>query len=121
MKFAAIAAAAMITASAASAADFAVAGQTISIGGEVDANYTTGLDTWAMDLTPSAGINAYGVDLTAKTTFNLLDLNTDADMFQGVELEAGYTLGGGLRAYGEIGTDADLEFGDATVGVNFAF
>ena len=46
----------------------------------------------------------------------------EGDVFKGVDFEAGYTIGGtGLRAYGEIGTDADFEFGDATVGVSFAF
>jgi len=46
----------------------------------------------------------------------------EGDVFKGVDFEAGYTIGGtGLRAYGEIGTDADFEFGDATLGVSFAF
>lgn len=103
------------------AADFNVAGQTVSVGGKVDANYDTGTELYAMEFVPKAGINAWGVDFGVETTFDMLQLN-DGDVFQGLDYTAGYTIGDtGLRAYGEISSDADFEFGDATVGVSFSF
>ena len=122
MKIATLTAATLIMASTAvSAMDFTIAGQTLSAGGKADVNYDTGTELWAMDFIPSVGLNAWGTDFKASTTFDVINLN-EGDVFQGIDFEAGYSLGQtGLRAYGEIGTDADLEFGDATVGVSFSF
>ena len=122
MKIATLTAATLIMASTAvSAMDFTIAGQTLSAGGKADVNYDTGTELWAMEFVPSVGLNAWGTDFKASTTFDVINLN-EGDVFKGVDFEAGYTIGGtGLRAYGEIGTDADFEFGDATVGVSFAF
>jgi len=120
MKTTIVAAALVMTAGMASAADLNIAGQTISAGGEFDMNYTTGEDTFALDFTPSAGLNAWGVDFEVSSTFDVLQVN-EGDLFQGLDLEAGYTIATGLRAYAEIGTDEDLEFGDLTTGVKFAF
>ena len=122
MKIAATVAATLIMASSAvSAMDLTVYGQTLSAGGKADLNYDTGTELWAMEFVPSVGMNAWGTDFKASTTFDVINLN-EGDVFKGVDFEAGYTIGGtGLRPYGEIGTDADFEFGDATVGVSFAF
>jgi hypothetical protein len=120
MKTTIVAAALVLTAGMASAADLNIAGQTISAGGEFDMNYTTGEDTFALDFKPTAGINAWGVDFEVSSTFDVLQVN-EGDLFQGLDLEAGYTITDGLRAYAEIATDADLEFGDLTTGVTFAF
>lgn len=122
MKIAAFTAAAIITATSAMAVDFNVAGQTISAGGKFDTKYDTGTEDWAMEFEPKAGVTAWGVDFTASTTFDILELNSDDDIFKGMDFEAGYTIGGtGLRAYAEVGTDSDFEFGDTTVGVSFEF
>jgi hypothetical protein len=124
MKIAAIAAATMVTlaACAGTEAEAIELGNTgVSLGGKFDTKYDTGVEEFAMEFVPKAGINRWGVDFEASTTFDVLGLNDD-DVFKGIDLEAGYTIGGtGLRAYGEIGTDADFEFGDATVGVSFEF
>ena len=122
MKIATLTAATLIMASTAvSAMDFTIAGQTLSAGGKADVNYDTGTELWAMEFVPSVGLNAWGTDFKASTTFDVINLN-EGDVFQGIDFEAGYSLGQtGLRAYGEIGTDGDLEFGDATVGVSFSF
>lgn len=120
MKTTIVAAALVLTAGMASAADLNIAGQTISAGGEFDMNYTTGEDVFALDFKPTAGINAWGVDFEVSSTFDVLQVN-EGDLFQGLDLEAGYTITNGLRAYAEIATDADLEFGDLTTGVTFAF
>ena len=120
MKTTIVAAALVLTAGMASAADLNIAGQTISAGGEFDMNYTTGEDVFALDFKPTAGINAWGVDFEVSSTFDVLQVN-EGDLFQGLDLEAGYTITDGLRAYAEIATDADLEFGDLTTGVTFAF
>jgi|TARA_B110000858_G_scaffold103835_1_gene118964 hypothetical protein len=120
MKTTIVAAALVLTAGIASAADLNVFGQTVSAGGEVDMNYTTGVDTFALDFTPSAGINAWGVDFELSSTFDVLQVN-EGDLFQGLDIEAGFTIAEGLRAYAEIGTDEDLDFGDLTAGLSFAF
>ena len=120
MKLAAIFTAALLAATSGSAMDIDVAGQTVSIGGEVDTNYTTGTELCAVEFTPSAGVDAWGFSFEASTVVDVLKLN-EGDIFTGVDLEAGYQLMDGLKAYGEISTDADLEFGDATVGVSFSF
>ena len=120
MKTTVIAAALLITATSASAIELGATG--ISIGAEVDANYTTGVEEFAFEVTPEASFTNWGIDFSASTTMNLMDLNEDdADLFTGVDLEAGYSITNSLRAYGEISTDADFEFGDATVGVTFSF
>tara|TARA_B110000459_G_C16341921_1_gene372668 strand:+ start:313 stop:675 length:363 start_codon:yes stop_codon:yes gene_type:complete len=120
MKTTIVAAALVLTAGIASAADLNVFGQTVSAGGEVDMNYTTGVDTFALDFTPSAGINAWGVDFELSSTFDVLQVN-EGDLFQGLDIEAGFTIAEGLRVYAEIGTDEDLDFGDLTTGLSFAF
>lgn len=120
MKIAAIAAAATLVATSASAIELGNTG--VGIGGKFDTKYDTGTEEFAMEFVPKASFTNWGVDFAASTTFDILELNSDDDIFKGVDLEAGYTIGGtGLRAYGEIGTDADFEFGDATVGVSFEF
>jgi len=122
MKIAVTTAALVLAASTASAGDLNIGGQTISAGGEFDMNYTTGTELWALDFTPSAGLNAFGVDFVVDTTFDVLSLNdTKKDAFTGLDFEAGYTLGGGLRAYTEVGTNKDFEFGDVTMGATFKF
>lgn len=123
MKFAAIAivAASTFIATQASAIDL---GYGLKAGGEIDMNYTTGVETWALEATPEVGFAAWGVDFTVGSTFNLLDINGN-DPFKGLDFEAEYDLGtigvNGLKAYGEVATDKDLEFGDLTMGVKFAF
>ena len=121
MKVLSIAAAAIVAASAASAADFAVMGQTVSVGAEVDSNYNTGTEEFSIDFTPEAGFAAWGVDFTVATTVDVLELNSGDGIFEGADFEAGYSLTNNLRAYGKVGTNSDFEFGDTTVGVTFSF
>tara|TARA_B110000858_G_C17524846_1_gene346459 strand:+ start:95 stop:466 length:372 start_codon:yes stop_codon:yes gene_type:complete len=105
-----------------SAKDINVAGQTLSIGGEVDANYTTGTELYAMDFTQSVGVEAWGVDFSVDHELDLLKLNEAGyDLFRGVDLEAGYSLTSSLRTYGKVNMDKDFEFGDVTVGTAFSF
>jgi hypothetical protein len=119
MKFAATATLAVFVASQAAAIEL---GGGLKAGAEIDMNYTTGIEEWALEATPEVGFEAYGADLTVGSTFDLMGLNED-DVFKGLDFEAEYDIGviPGLTAYGEIGTDADFEFGDATMGVKFAF
>lgn len=109
---------AAITATNISAAELGSTG--INIGAKLDGHYTTGVDEWSIDFVPSAGFNKWGIDFKGSTTIDVIELN-DGDIFQGLDLEAGYSLVEGLRAYGEVSADADLEFGDITMGVSFSF
>lgn len=121
MKTTIVAAALAMTAGMASAADLTVAGQTISAGAEFDMNYTTGTDVFALDFTPTAGLTAWGVDFSVDTTIDILDINDGDNLFTGLDFEAGKDLATGLRAYAEVSTDEDLEFGDITTGISFSF
>ena len=119
MKTTITAAAFVLAASTLSAAEIGSTG--IAIGGEIDAKYTSGVDVFAMELTPAATFNKWNVDFTAETTIDILSLN-DGDLFQGIDFSTGYAIGmTGIRAYTELSMDKDFEFGDLTTGLSFAF
>lgn len=118
MKFAAATTLAVFVASQAAAIEL---GGGLKAGGSVDMNYTTGIEQWALEATPEVGFAAMGADLTVGSTFDLMGLNED-DVFKGLDFGAEYGIGEtGLKAYGEVSTDADLEFGDIKMGVTFEF
>ena len=121
MKTTAIVTAAMLAATSTSAMDFSVAGQTLSIGAETDLNYTTGVEEWVWELTPSAGVTALGIGLSVATDIDMLTLD-EGDIFQGLDFTADYEIANtNINLYTEVSTDADLEFGDVTVGAKFSF
>lgn len=121
MKTTAIVTAAMLAATSTSAMDFSVAGQTLSIGAETDLNYTTGVEEWVWELTPSAGVTALGIGLSVATDIDMLTLD-EGDIFQGLDFTADYEVSNtNINLYTEVSTDADLEFGDVTVGAKFSF
>jgi hypothetical protein len=119
MKLTVIAAAAtMFVATQASAFDL---GNGLTVGAEVDMNYTTGTELWALEATPEVGLGLLGTEVTVGSTFDLMNLNGD-DTFKGLDFSAEYAVGAtGLTAYGEVSTDSDFEFGDVKVGAKFAF
>ena len=110
-----------IAATKAASMDFSVAGQKLSIGAETDLNYTTGVEDWVWELTPSAGINALGIGPSVATDLDMLELD-EGDIFQGLDFTADYEVPStNINLYTEVSTDADLEFGDVTVGAKFSF
>ncbi|MEN8697595.1 MAG: hypothetical protein ABF317_09880 [Bacteroidia bacterium] len=119
MKLAVIATAAtLLVATQASAVDL---GNGLTAGGEVDMNYTTGTELWALEATPEVGMDLMGAQVTVGSTFDLMNLNGD-DVFKGLDFSAEYAVGTtGLTAYGEVATDSDFEFGDFRLGAKFAF
>jgi len=118
MKLAVIATAAVMVASTASAFDL---GNGLSAGAEVDMNYTTGVELWALEAKPELAFSTMGAALSVGSTFDLMNLNGD-DTFKGLDFDASYPIAGtGLTAYGEVSTDADFEFGDIKVGASFKF
>ena len=121
MKITAISVAALLAATSASAMDFPVAGQTVSIGADTDINYTTGIEEWEWELTPSAGLTAMGLGFTIATDIDMLELE-DGDIFQGLDFTVDYTIPStNISLYTEVSTDSDLEFGDVTVGATVSF
>ncbi len=116
MKTLVIASALAVAATSVSAIDL---GNGLSMGAEVDANYVTGVDMWALEATPYAAISQYGVTLKAETTVNVLKINED-DVFKGVDLTAEYVWNS-MTTYTEISSDADFEFGDVTIGAKIKF
>lgn len=121
MKITAISVAALLAATSASAMDFPVAGQTISIGANTDINYTTGIEEWEWELTPSAGLTAMGIGFTMATDIDMLALD-EGDIFQGLDFTVDYEVPNtNISFYTEVSTDSDLEFGDITVGTTASF
>lgn len=122
MKFVVTAAAIAMATTTASAADLNVGGLTLMAGGEVDMNYTTGVEEWAMEFTPYVGTEFMGVGLSVETTMDLMKLDTDgSDAFTGLTFGSSYVVMDNLSVYGEVDTNADLEFGDAKLGASFRF
>lgn len=118
MKKLLLASAVALTATSASAIDL---GYGLKAGGEIDINYVTGIEDWSMDFTPSVGVEKYGVEFTVDTTIDLLALDTDEDIFTGLDLKAEYAVTSMLTTYGEISSDKDFEFGDITIGAVISF
>ena len=113
--------AAIIASTASYGKDFSVAGQTISIGASSDLNYTTGVEDWVWELTPSAGVTALGIGLSVATDIDMLELD-EGDIFQGLDFTADYSVPStNINLYTEVSTDSDLEFGDVTVGAKVSF
>ena len=101
--------------------DFSVAGQTVSIGASSDLNYTTGVEDWEWELTPSAGLSTMGLGFTMATDIDMLELE-DGDIFQGLDFTVDYTVPStNISLYTEVSTDSDLEFGDVTIGATVSF
>ncbi len=110
-----------IAATKVSSMDFSVVGQTLSIGAETDLNYTTGVEEWEWEMTPSAGITTLGIGLSVATDIDMLELE-EGNIFQGLDFTADYEVPStNINLYTEVSTDADLEFGDVTVGAKFSF
>lgn len=113
--------ASLLAATTSYAKDFSVAGQTLSLGADTDLNYTTGSEDWEWEMTPSAGLSAMGIGLTMSTDIDMLTLD-EGDIFQGLDFTADYTVPNtNISLYTEVSTDADLEFGDVTVGATVSF
>lgn len=110
-----------LTATTATAADFPLLGQTVSIGAESDTNYTTGVEDWEWELTPYAGVNLMGVGLTLETDIDMLKLDED-DIFTGVDVELNYSVPHtNVNLYTEVSSDKDFDFGDVTLGATVKF
>ena len=121
MKTTTLATVVALAATSTSAMDFSVAGQTVSIGADSDLNYTTGIEEWEWELTPSAGLTALGIGFTVATDIDVLELD-NGDIFQGLDFTMDYTVPStNVSVYTEVSTDSDLEFGDVTVGATVSF
>jgi len=126
MKIAAIAAAALITSTAAvSAAEIGATG--ISIGAELDNRYNVDAETMTTTLTPEVGYDIAGFGLSAEMDFVLYDdkFTLNNDELPTLDFEAEYGLGmWGLTstAYVETGYNFETEdMSDIEVGVSFKF
>jgi len=103
------------------AMDIPVAGQTLSLGAENDINYTTGIEEWDWELTPSAGVEYSGINFSVETTIDMLDLQAD-EVFTGLDYVVDYTLPAtNIKLYSEVSSDRDFEFSDITMGARITF
>ena len=98
-----------------------VMGQILSIGAQSDTSYTTGVETWAWDVTPYAGATVMGVSLLAETKIDVLTLD-EGGIFTGVDLTFGYAVPAvNVNLYTEVSSDKDFTFGDITMGAKIKF
>lgn len=126
MKIAAIAAAALITTTAAvSAAEIGATG--ISIGAELDNRYNVDAETMTTTLTPEIGYEIAGFAVSADMDFVLYNdeftLNNDELPTLDMGVEYGLGLGGlTSTAYVETGYNFETEdMSDVEVGITFKF
>lgn len=102
---------------AASAMDL---GGGFSAGATVDAHWNVDAKDWASTLTPYAAYTVQNLSLTVESEVDLRDVD-----FTGVDLTAEYNLSSAgmftSMIYGEISSDADFNFGNAKVGIEFKF
>ena len=126
MKIAAIAAAALITTTAAvSAAEIGATG--ISIGAELDNRYNVDAETMTTTLTPEIGYEIAGFGVSADMDFVLYNdeftLNNDELPTLDMGVEYGLGLGGlTSTAYVETGYNFETEdMSDVEVGITFKF
>ena len=94
-------------------------GYGLSVGATTDMSYTTGTETWELDVTPKLSMGAYGATLSAETTVDILDIN-NGDIFTGLDWKAEYAWKS-ITTYTEVSSDADFEFGNITMGAKFSF
>jgi len=116
MKKLLLSAALAVTATSVSAMDL---GYGLSVGATTDMSYTTGTETWELDVTPKLSMGAYGATLSAETTVDILDIN-NGDIFTGLDWKAEYAWKS-ITTYTEVSSDADFEFGNITMGAKFSF
>ncbi len=126
MKIAAIAAAALITTTAAvSAAEIGATG--ISIGAELDNRYNVDTETMTTTLTPGLGYDLAGFGVSAEMDFVLYndEFTLNNDELPTLDLGVEYGLGlGGLTstAYVETGYNFETEdMSDVEIGISFNF
>ena len=125
MKLAAITAAALLAASAASAADLGNTG--ISISAELDSRYNVDQEAFTMTMSPEIGYNLSGFALSLGT--DVVILQNDAivlgDALPTINFGAKYGLtawGLSSEAYFETGYDLELDdMSDIEIGVKFSF
>jgi len=104
------------------AMDIPVAGQTLLLGAENDINYTTGVEEWNWELTPSAGIAYSGVNFSVETNIDMLELDAADEVFTGLDYVVDYTLPNtNVKLYSEVSSDRDFEFSDITMGARITF
>jgi len=117
-----IAAAAVLAATSASAADLPMG---FTTGGEAVAEYNVDAENMLVTLEPTIGytIDPVDVDLTASSLINIYnDEFVLGDTLPTIDFEARKKLWNGLDIYGGVSYDLDVEArGDMTVGVSFNF
>tara|TARA_R110002072_G_scaffold36753_1_gene107898 strand:- start:112 stop:483 length:372 start_codon:yes stop_codon:yes gene_type:complete len=123
MKLAVIATAtALLVANQASAEGSSSMG--LDFGGEVETSMNVDSGIWALKVMPKVSTNVWGIGTSVTSNFDLLgfDGGSTVDVFQGVDVKGTYPLGfDGMSLFGKISSDGDLDFGDTTIGMSFAF
>ena len=121
MKFAAIAAAAMITATGVAANEIGATG--ITWGVETTAEYNVDAENMTLTSTPEIGYGLMGLDLTASTELSIYDDDfVLGDVMPTLDFKVAKSIWDNLEVYAETGYDLELEdMSDVVVGATFKF
>ena len=96
----------------------------LDFGGEVETSMNVDSGIWALKVMPKVSTSVWGIGTSVTSNFDLLgfDGGSTVDVFQGVDVKGTYPLGfDGMSLFGKISSDGDLDFGDTTIGMSFAF
>ena len=121
MKFAALTAAALLTATSIQAAEIGAAG--ISIGASATTEYNVDAENMTLEVTPSMGYELWGTDLTVST--DLMVWDDEYVLFDEnptIDFKVGYGIWDNAEVYVETGYDLELEdMSDVVIGATFSF
>lgn len=121
MKYAALTAAALLTATSIQAADIGATG--ISIGASATSEYNIDAENMTLELSPSMGYELWGTDLSVST--DLMIYNDEfvfMDVNPIIDFKVGYGIMDNAEFYVETGYDLELDdMSDVVVGATFSF
>lgn len=121
MKFAAITAAALLSATSIQAAELGATG--ISIGATATSEYNVDAENMTVEFTPSLGYNVWGTDFTLSSDIAIYDDEVVLfDENPTIDFKIGYGIWDNAEVYVETGYDLEAEARtDVVVGASFSF
>ena len=121
MKYAALTAAALLTATSIQAAEIGATG--ISIGASATTEYNVDAENMTLEVTPSMGYELWGTELSVST--DLMIYNDEYvfwDEHPTIDFKVGYGIWDHAEVYVETGYDLELEdMSDVVLGATFSF
>lgn len=124
MKLAVIATATALLVANQASAEGSSSSMGLDFGGEIETSMNVDSGIWALKVMPKVSMDVWGIGTSVTSNFDLLGFDgaSTIDVFQGVDVKGTYPLGfDGMSLFGKISSDGDMNFGDTTIGMSFAF